>query len=139
MLECLILGDSIAVGLNAIRTECSAFAKGGINTYQWNNRYVTKDLAAKTVIISLGSNDHKYVKTKRELETMRMLVKADRVYWVLPHGNLRASAVDIAQVQNDIRLIASAYGDTVLPILHVTADNIHPSTRGYKDLAEKTR
>ena len=139
MLECLILGDSIAVGLNNARHECSAYAKGGINTWQWNNRYATKDLSAKTVIISLGSNDHQYIKTKRELETMRMLVKADKVYWILPHGNLPASNVDITKVQNDIRLIASAYGDTVLPITGISKDNIHPTGAGYKDLANKTR
>ncbi len=139
MLECLILGDSIAVGLNTVRTECSAFAKGGINTKQWNNKYITKDLLAKTVIISLGSNDHQYVKTKGELETLRQLVKADRVFWILPHGNLRASNVDITKLQNDIRSIASTYNDIVLPITGISTDNIHPTGKGYRDLANQTR
>lgn len=139
MLDCLILGDSIAIGVSNLRTECVSYAKGGINTRQWNDKYITKDLTAKSVIISLGSNDHQYVKTKRELEIMRQLVKADRVYWILPHGNLKASAVDIAKVQDDIRLIASAYGDIVLPITGISSDNIHPTGRGYKTLANQTR
>jgi lysophospholipase L1-like esterase len=139
MLECLILGDSIAVGTGMQRPECGIYAKGGINSWQWNNKYGTKDLAAKTVIISLGSNDHQYIKTKRELETTRMLVKADRVYWILPHGNLKASNVDITRVQEDIKTIAKQYGDTVLPITGISSDNIHPTGRGYKELADQTR
>ncbi len=139
MLDCLILGDSIAVGMQLQRHECVSYAKGGINSKQWVNKFITKDLLAKTVIISLGSNDHEYVKTKRELETIRELVKATNVYWILPHGNLKAGNVDIQQIQKDIRQIASAYGDIVLPIKTVSTDNIHPTGTGYKDLANQTR
>jgi lysophospholipase L1-like esterase len=139
MLECLILGDSIAVGVSTKRPECISYAKGGINTYQWNNKFITKDLSAPVVIISLGSNDHKYVKTRRELETMRDLVKADRVYWILPHGNLKGSEVPIENIQYYIRDIAKVYGDIVLPIKHPSSDKIHPSDRGYRELAEATK
>jgi lysophospholipase L1-like esterase len=139
MLECLILGDSIAVGVSAKRPECVSYSKGGINTWQWNNKYLTKNLSAKTVIISLGSNDHKYVKTRRELENMRELVQADRVYWVLPHGNLKGSEVPIERIQQYVNEVAEMYQDVVLPIKYPTKDNVHPSDRGYKDLADKTR
>jgi len=139
MLECLILGDSIAVGVSAKRPECASYSKGGINTWQWNNKYLTKNLSAKTVIISLGSNDHKYVKTRRELENMRELVQADRVYWILPHGNLKGSEVPIERIQQYVNEVAEMYQDVVLPIKYPTKDNIHPSDRGYKDLVEKTR
>jgi lysophospholipase L1-like esterase len=60
MLECLILGDSLAVGVGQVRTECVTHAKSGINSYDYVNRYLlhTKgDTQAKHVIISLGSND----------------------------------------------------------------------------------
>jgi len=60
MLECLILGDSIAVGVAQFRPECVAYAKGGINSRQWVNSYITKNRSANTVIISLGSNDHMF-------------------------------------------------------------------------------
>jgi lysophospholipase L1-like esterase len=62
MLECLILGDSLAVGVGQARTECVTRAKSGINSYDYVNRYLlhTKgDAQAKSVIISLGSNDTK--------------------------------------------------------------------------------
>ena len=139
MLECLILGDSIAVGTAMQRPECASYSKGGINSYQWNNKYIAKDLSAKTVIISLGSNDHKYVKTRREIETLRELIQADRVYWILPHGNLKGSEVPIERIQQYIYEVAMLYKDVVLPINYPSKDNIHPSTRGYKDLADKTR
>jgi lysophospholipase L1-like esterase len=139
MLECLILGDSIAVGISTQRPECATIVKGGINSWSWVNKNITKNLYAKTVIISLGSNDHKYVKTKRELETIRENVKAERVFWILPQGNLKASEVPIERIQEYVNTVAKHYGDTVLPIQYVSSDNIHPTGRGYKTLANQTR
>lgn len=139
MLECLILGDSIAVGTQMFRPECALVGKGGINTWQWNKDYAKNLKPASTVIISLGSNDHKYVKTEYELVKMREQVKADRVYWILPAGNLKASEVNIQWIQALVRDIAGKYGDTVLPITRLQTDGIHPSTAGYKDLAAKTK
>jgi lysophospholipase L1-like esterase len=132
MLECLIVGDSIAVGTATARPECVAYAKGGINSYQWLNKNIDKTpLIAKTVIISLGSNDHKYVKTESELQAIRELTKADRVYWILP-----AIKPDIQEI---VRKVAAQYGDTVLPITRLQKDGVHPSWAGYKELGEKTR
>ena len=85
MLECLIVGDSIGVGVANVRQECVAYVKGGINSKQWLDRNIQNTpLTAKTVIISLGSNDHQYIKTEEELRTIRKLTNADRVYWILP-------------------------------------------------------
>jgi len=132
MLECLILGDSIAVGIHQARPECVAYAKGGINSYQWLNKNIDKTpLTAKTVIISLGSNDHKYVKTESELQAIRQLTKADRVFWILP-----AIKPDIQEI---VRKVAAEYGDTVLPITRLQKDRVHPSWAGYKELGEKTK
>ena len=134
------MGDSIAVGTHQFKQQCVAYAKGGINSKQWLDKNVGKSpYIAKTVIISLGSNDHQYVKTESELETIRELTKADRVYWILPAGNLKASKVNIQDVQNIVRKIASKYGDTVLPITRLQPDGIHPSWAGYKELVEKTK
>jgi len=140
MLECLIIGDSIAVGTHQFKPECVAYAKGGINSWQWLNQNVSKTpLLAKTVIISLGSNDHKYVNTESELRTIRQLTKADRVYWVLPAGNHPKSNVSIQYIQLTIKEIAREYGDIVLPISNLQKDGIHPSWAGYKDIAQKTK
>lgn len=139
MIDCLIIGDSIAVGTHLYRPECVSYAKGGINTWQWNKQFGNKNLSAKTVIISLGTNDHKGVKTKQELETMRANIKESRVFWVLPYGNLKASAVPIEQLQHTVKAIAQQYGDNVLPITKISKDGIHPTGAGYKELAERTR
>ena len=139
MLECIILGDSIAVGTHLQRLECESYSKGGINTWQWNKTYPNVDLSAETVIISLGSNDHKFVKTERELKAMRERVKAKRVFWILPAGNLAESGVDIETIRHTIKEIAAQYGDNVLPINRVSSDKIHPTGSGYRELADKTK
>jgi lysophospholipase L1-like esterase len=139
MLECLILGDSIAVGVSQFRTECIAYAKGGINSWQWVNSHITKDLSASTVIISLGSNDHKGIKTVKELRTIRELTKAKRVFWILPSGVHPKNNIPVSDIQQMVRLVAEEYGDVVLPVTRLQADGIHPSTAGYKELANNTR
>jgi lysophospholipase L1-like esterase len=132
MLDCLIIGDSIAVGTSQVRTECVSYSKGGINSHQWVNQYIGKTpLQAKTVIISLGSNDLKHVKTESELETIRQLTKADRVYWILP-------AIKPG-IQDIVKKVAEKYGDIVLPITRLQKDGVHPSWAGYKELADKTK
>lgn len=131
MLDCLILGDSIAVGTHQFRPECVAYAKGGWNTWQWNRDYLKNDLTANTVIISLGSNDHQGIKTRKELETMRAKVKGSRVFWILP-------AIK-EPIQNIVKEIAQANADTVLPITRLQKDGIHPSWAGYNELASKTK
>jgi lysophospholipase L1-like esterase len=132
MLECLIIGDSIAVGTHQARPECVAHAKGGWNTWQWNREYLNKNLSAKTVIISLGSNDHKGVRTKAELQRIREKVGTTaRVFWIMP-------AIK-PEIQAIVKAMALEYGDTLLPITRVSKDNIHPTGAGYKELAEKTK
>jgi lysophospholipase L1-like esterase len=139
MLECLILGDSIAVGVAQYRPECVAYAKGGINSRQWVNSYITKDLSADTVIISLGSNDHAGVKTVKELRTIRELTKAKRVFWMLPSGVHPKNNVPVSEIQKMVRLVAEENGDIVLTVNRLQTDRIHPSTAGYKELANNTR
>ena len=133
MLECLILGDSIAVGTHQVRTECVAYAKGGINSWQWNKTHGSKDLAAKTVIISLGSNDYRSINTYEELHTLRQLVKADRVYWILP-------AIKDAKRAN-VQKVADKYHDIIIDSRNheLSADGVHPTYKGYKAIAKKTQ
>jgi lysophospholipase L1-like esterase len=132
MIDCLVLGDSIAVGVAHERKECVSYAKGGWNTWQWNKDYLKNDLTAKTVIISLGSNDHKGVRTKAELQRVREKVGANtRVFWILP-----AIKPDI---QDIVKQMAKEYGDIVLPITKLQKDGVHPSWAGYKELANQTK
>lgn len=137
MIDCLIIGDSIAVGTHRARPECVAHAKGGWNSWQWNKDYLTKAAGqpARTLIISLGANDHKGVKTEQELRKMREAVKVDRVFWIDPGQDRKPIPHDA------ITRIAKEYGDTIIPRPkdHMSTDGVHPTGRGYKELAEKTK
>lgn len=136
MLECLILGDSLAVGVGQIRKECVTYAKSGINSYDYVNRHLLHtqgNTAAKSVIISLGSNDSKTTKTFEELDTLRQLVKADRVFWILP------------AIKDDkrraVQAVAEKYRDTVIDSRQsaLSPDGVHPTGNGYKNIADKTK
>lgn len=132
MLECLILGDSIAVGTHSHRPECVTYSKIGLTAKQWNYRYLSKDLSAETVVISLGSNDYRNIKTKPELQRIREKIGTkSRVFWILPAIN--------PDVQTIIRNIATEYGDTVIPITKTSPDRVHPTQTHYRELAEKTK
>ncbi len=137
MIDCMIIGDSIAVGTAMARPECVSYSKGGWNSWQWNKDYLSKASAqpARTVIISLGANDHKGIKTEQELRKMRAAVKSDRVFWISPGADRKPVP------QAAIEQIAREYGDTVLPrpVNHMSSDGIHPTGRGYKILGEQTQ
>jgi lysophospholipase L1-like esterase len=137
MIDCLILGDSIAVGVAMFKKECISLSKGGINSQQYNKKYAGVELYSEAVLISLGSNDHKWVKTKQELLKLRHNVNAKRVYWVLPEGNLPAGGKDIEDVRKNVLEVSDEYGDIVLPIMSLSKDGIHPTVKGYKNLAEE--
>lgn len=139
MLECLIIGDSIAVGTANVRQECVSYSKGGWNSWQWNKHYIVKekkDLTAQNVIISLGTNDHKGVKTFDELMFMRRNVTAGRVYWILPPCNDKFCKPSVNEI---VEIIAKNFGDTIISTKRLQADAIHPSWAGYKELANKTK
>ena len=134
MLDCLVMGDSIAVGTHQFKQECVEYAKGGINSWQYNQQFVKgrkNDFGAEVVIISLGSNDHAGIKTYNELYKLRERVKAERVYWILPNPELFPKQAE------DVKLIALSFGDFVISTKRYQKDNIHPSWAGYKDLANE--
>ena len=121
----MIIGDSIGVGVSHVRKECVSTAVGGINSWQANQYNSNKKVVAKTVIISLGSNDHKGVKTEAELRKLRANTTADRVYWILP-----AIKPDIQEI---VRTVAADWKDIVLPISETT-DKVHPTMKSYREI-----
>jgi len=137
MIDCMIIGDSIAVGTSTARKECVSYAKGGWNSWQWNKDYLAKASAqpAKTLIISLGANDHKGVKTEAELRKMRSTVKADRVFWISLGKDRKQEQMAV------ITKIAAEYGDIIIPRpeAHMSPDKVHPTGKGYKIIGEATK
>ncbi len=131
MLECLILGDSIAYGVSNIRTECVAYAKSGINSTDWNNKYRNKIVDSKVTIISLGTNDVKNLNTEVELIALRSRIEVGHVYWIMPPIK--------PEKQKIVRSIAKTYGDSIIRISELSTDKIHPTYNGYKKLGELAR
>ena len=137
MIDCIIMGDSLAVGVGQIRKECVTYAKSGINSYDYVNRHVLHtngvDKQAKSVIISLGSNDTKNINTFEELDTLRQLVKADRVYWIVP-----AIKKD---KQEAVWAVANKYHDSVINARNheLSPDKVHPTYKGYTSIANQTK
>ena len=131
MIECLLIGDSIAVGIAKHRPECQVIAKVGINSKNWVNKNITKELSAETVIISLGSNDHKKINTLKELFVIREVITARHVYWIIPASN--------PDIQEMVEIVADKFEDKILRIPEVSKDKVHPTTNGYKSLANSTK
>ena len=135
MLECLIMGDSIAVGTKMFApTECVSHSKGGFNTWQWNRKWGSTPLEAKKIVISLGTNDHKGVNTFKELSKIRYRIRSVKVVWIMPPCN---KGFCKPQINQNVKDLAAKYGDTIISTSYVQPDNIHPSWRGYKDLVMK--
>lgn len=136
MLECLIIGDSIAVGTAQVRTECVSYSTGGINTAGWNKKYAGKPITARSVIISLGTNDHQGVHTFKELSKMRERVNAQHVFWIMPPCNDKFCKPHVNEI---VEILAKNYGDTIIGTQRLQKDSIHPSTAGYKEIASHSR
>lgn len=131
MIECLILGDSIAVGTGLYRPECKVLVQQGITSKGWNMSNVKTKLDAKTVIISLGTNDWSTINTSEELLNLRKRIHAEKVYWIMP-------AIK-PNIQEIIENIANQNSDWIIQIPQLSNDGIHPTMQGYRKIAEITR
>jgi hypothetical protein len=135
MLECLIIGDSIAVGTKMFAPkECVSYSKGGYNTWQWNKRWGNTPLESKTIVISLGTNDHGGVNTKKELMKIRTRITVGNVVWIMPPCNKKFCKPAVNAV---VKSIAVSYGDRIISTSYVQPDQVHPAWRGYKDIVKK--
>jgi hypothetical protein len=130
LLECLVLGDSIAVGVGQARRECGVVAESGISS----ERYVQSFLAprqARTVVISLGVNDSDSVATADNLHRLRNAIRAQTVYWLLAGSNRRT--------RDAARMVAAMYRDRLIDVAPLAGpDHIHPDRTGYAILAART-
>ena len=139
MLECLILGDSIAVGISQHRSGCVHLARGGINTSVYNRDYGPSMLIANmdyhTVIISLGTNDSTGMDTEGNIRRLRGTVQGKQVFWVLPSAERRPSQ------RQAVMKIAAEFRDAIISVdlPQLGADRIHPTGRGYQEIAQKTQ
>lgn len=137
MIECLIMGDSIAVGVSQVRRECQAVVKSGINSQTFVTQHrglISNPPRARATIISIGPNDTKNINTVRNANLMRENIKGP-VYWILPSERLKPE-----KYQN-IKDVARVWGDVVIerPADKISADGVHPTGAGYREIAERTK
>ncbi len=126
--SCLILGDSIAVG-TAYHVKCKRdFIKSGANTKTITKEFKGKDFQ-KWVIISSGSNDYR-PKSNADLLALRQSVKSSYVVWILPAQQFKVA-------RGFIKEIAKEYGDRTIEIKELSGDRVHPTGKGYKELAKE--
>lgn len=132
MLECLILGDSIAVGVSYRLPECEVIAEIGINSFDYYNVYVGQVGNANRYIISLGANDG-YTNTAEVIPKLReRLPKRAKVVWLVPANNREA----IEAVLD----LSARYGDNTLRLTDfpLAGDGVHLTGTGYNMLAEES-
>ena len=136
MLECLIIGDSIAHGISNIRKECNQLAEIGLSSVEWNRKYgksmILTEMDYKTVIISLGVNDSNIERLERELRQIRGKLKQKDVVWIIPSEKRQ-------EQRNIVTMIAAVYNDRMVEIPSYSQDGIHPNIRGYDDIVKRTR
>jgi hypothetical protein len=132
MFECLIMGDSIAVGIHQFSHNCDKMARIGISSEHWYKIYSVNHINSKTVVISLGSNDNQNgIITEEKLKLIRSKINSQNVIWIIP--NIKPI------IQSIIIEIARKNGDKTIRIPNISSDGVHPTITGYKKLAEETR
>jgi hypothetical protein len=125
MLECLVLGDSIAVGVGQNLPQCEVIAKVGLSSSQVlaSVKAVSKDL----VVVSVGSNDPRNPELLRNVRALRAKLDAKYVIWLLPYDRSAAGAIE---------QVAGSYRDYILDLRNYsTNDGVHP--KNYKDVAKE--
>lgn len=125
MIECLVLGDSIAVGVGQNLPQCEVIAKVGLSSSQVlaSVKAVSKDV----VVVSVGSNDPKNPELLRNVRALRAKINAKYVVWLLPYDRSAAGAVS---------QVASSNRDFVINLRdYATNDGVHP--KNYKILAKE--
>lgn len=128
MIECLFLGDSIAIGARVHAPRCEVIAENGVTSKRFNQVY--EPVPAKSVIISLGSNDHRQIKTREEIEMLRSKVTG-KVYWILP-----AIKPDVQKI---VKEVALANDDIIITIPDLQRDGVHPTAKGYKEMLKEIK
>jgi lysophospholipase L1-like esterase len=131
LLPCLVIGDSIAVGVGHYLTECRTEARVGITSEQFVHEMLSQQFA-DTVVISLGVNDGPSPFTAANLQRVRETVRGRMVYWLLPPNHDFARAV--------IRSIAIRFGDRLIDCApEAGPDGLHPTGAGYRTLGTRIR
>lgn len=121
MIDCVAIGDSIAVGVGQAM-HCTVRAHVGWSSSKIIN--LTNGVKSELCVISAGSNDPNNPKLLLNLKTIRGKIDCVKVIWIQPINKKAASAVRNAK----------RGGDSVVTF-SPSKDNVHP--KSYSALAKK--
>jgi lysophospholipase L1-like esterase len=131
LLPCLVIGDSIAIGVGQALPECRTEARVGITSKQFLHQ-LSSPPQAEAVVISLGVNDGDAAYTVPSLQSLREKLRSRAVFWLLPANHERARAA--------IRNVAAQFSDRLIDCTPETGpDGLHPSGLGYRTLGAQIR
>jgi lysophospholipase L1-like esterase len=131
LIPCLVIGDSIAVGVGQYLPECRTEARVGITSQRFVHELLSPRDADK-LVISLGVNDGVSAYTIANLQRVRETVRGRAVYWLLPPNHEHARAA--------IRLVAEQFGDRLIDCTpQAGPDGLHPTGAGYRTLGAQIR
>ncbi len=131
MMECVILGDSIAQGVSRNWPQCVHRTRVGITSEQFV-RNMMQPVNNAHVLISLGSNDGHAQTTLQALTQLRSQITHSQVTWLLSSNNAQAAqaAQTVARLNGDRMISVSAW---------VGPDRVHPTSGGYHRLSQMWR
>ena len=131
LIFCLVLGDSIALGVGQTLPECRTEARVGVTSRQFVH-HLSSPLHANNVVISLGVNDGNSPTTVPNLRRLRESVHSRTVFWLLPAHREHTRAA--------IRTVAAQFGDRLIDCSPQTGpDGLHPTGIGYRTLGAQIR
>jgi len=121
MIDCAIVGDSIALGVGTELHRCVVNATVGLPSAD----IVGRVQQASVIVVSAGSNDARSPDLENNLRAIRARAANAKVIWIAPMDPRAAAAV---------QRVARLHGDQVV---HFTPrpDHIHP--RSYPTLADR--
>ena len=129
MLDCLLIGDSIATGIAAVLNAggpiCAVAARVGAGSGELAGQ-IARFGPYPITIVSMGTNDKRgSAGLDVNLVNARAALGRGRVIWVLPYD--RRQAYSVTQ-------IAFRFGDELIDLAgFATRDKVHPSS--YRDVA----
>jgi hypothetical protein len=119
-MDCAYIGDSIAVGLEQLDTNCALYARVGASSEFITRNYRNAD-AEDYVVISMGSNDPNNPQLLENAERLRRSITARKVIWILPYNRVAAG---------DIAIVAREFRDSVVDLRPIPSrDGLHPDYR----------
>lgn len=125
MIDCLILGDSIAVGVGQNFPECQLVAKVGLSSSQVLAS--VKEVSKDVVVVSVGSNDPQNPNLERNIRALRAKINAKYVIWLLPYDRSASETVfKVAGTNRDYTIDLRNFP---------TNDGVHPAN--YKNIAKE--